>query len=108
MSLRLLIDEDTLAKVLVKMLTAAGHNVITVNEVGLMSKPDLVVLDYARSHNRIVLTHNCRDFEALHLQNQDHPGILVIYENKDYSKDMSRQAIVFRDRSSIIIMKPKI
>jgi len=94
LSLRLLIDEDSLAKVLVKMLTAAEHNVITVNEVGLMSQPDPVVLDYARSDNRILLTHNCRDFEALHQEDPHHPGILVIYENKDYSKDMSRGAIV--------------
>jgi predicted nuclease of predicted toxin-antitoxin system len=76
------------------MLTTAGHNVRTVNEVGLMSQPDLVVLDYARSDNRIVLTHNCRDFEDLHKEKPNHPGILVIYENKDYSKDMSRGAIV--------------
>ena len=38
--------------------------------------------------------HNCRDFEALHEEDPHHPGILVIYENKDYSKDMSRGAIV--------------
>jgi hypothetical protein len=34
LSLALLIDEDTLAKVLVKMLKEAGHDVLTVNEVG--------------------------------------------------------------------------
>lgn len=94
MSQRLLIDEDSLAKVLVKMLRSAGHDVITVNEVGLMSQPDPVVLDYARQNNRILLTLNGRDFEALHQKNFNHPGILVIYENKDYSKDMNRQEIV--------------
>ena len=94
MSLRLLIDEDSLAKILVKMLRVAGHDVITVNEVGLSGQPDPVVLNYARQNNRILLTHNCRDFEALHQEDPNHPGILLIYENKDYSKDLSRQAIV--------------
>ncbi|WP_334907623.1 DUF5615 family PIN-like protein [Nostoc sp.] len=49
MSLKLLIDEDSQAKRLVNLLQNAGHDVITVNEAGLMSKPDSVVLDYARA-----------------------------------------------------------
>ena len=86
MSLKLLIDEDSQAKVLVSMLRRAGHNVVTVNELGLMSQPDEVVLDYARQDNRIVLTHNCRDFEALHKTNSNHSGIFVIYENENFFK----------------------
>ena len=42
----------------------------------------------------IVLTHNCQDFEALHEANPGHAGILGIYENKVYSKDMTRHQIV--------------
>lgn len=94
MSLRLLIDEDSLAKVLVKMLREAGHDVVTVNEIGLNGQTDPVVLEYAKQNNRIVLTHNCQDFEKLHQKNPIHAGILSIYENKDYSKNMSRQEIV--------------
>ena len=76
------------------MLRKAGHNIVTVNELGLMSQPDEVVLDYAKQDNRIVLTHNCRDFETLHKTNSNHSGIFVIYENDNYFKDMSRQEIV--------------
>lgn len=94
MSLKLLIDEDSQAKVLVSMLRKAGHDVVTVNELGLMSQPDEVVLDYARRDNRIVLTHNCRDFKTLHETNPNHSGIFVIYENENYFRDMSRQEIV--------------
>ena len=94
MSLRLLIDEDTLAKVLVKRLRKAGHDVVTVNEVELAGEPDAVVLNYARHNNRVMLTRNCRDFEALHQKNPIHPGILAIYQNRDYSKDLSRQALI--------------
>ena len=76
------------------MLRVAGHNVITVNEVGLSGQPDPFVLNYARQNKRILLTRNCRDFEALHQENPRHPGILAIYENRDYSKDLSRREIV--------------
>jgi predicted nuclease of predicted toxin-antitoxin system len=94
LSLELLIDEDSLAKPLVKTLRKAGHDVVTVNEVGLGSQADLVVLNYARENNRILLTHNCRDFEDLHQEDPNHPGILAIYRDADSSKNMSRQAIV--------------
>jgi predicted nuclease of predicted toxin-antitoxin system len=56
LSLKLLIDEDAQDKVLVKLLRQAGHEVITVNQAGLMSQPDFIVLDYARNADRILLT----------------------------------------------------
>ncbi len=94
MSLRLFIDEDSLAKLLVKLLRTAGHDVLTVNEAGLSGEPDEVVFDYARAEVRLVLTRNYDDFQALHFSNPLHPGILVVYTSQDYSKDMSFKAIV--------------
>ena len=94
MSLRLLLDEDSQAKPLVKLLQNAGHDVVTVNEAGLASQSDSAVLDYARQSNRLLLTHNCNDFEVLHQQNSSHPGILAVYQNDDRSKNMSRRDIV--------------
>ena len=94
MSLRLLIDEDSLAKVLVKLLRKAGHDVVTVNEAGLSGKLDEEVFDYARARRRLVLTRNYDDFQALHFSKPIHPGILIIYNNHDYSKNMSFKAIV--------------
>lgn len=94
MSLALLIDEDTLAKVLVKMLKEADHDVLTVNEVGLSGEPDEVVLNYARKNQRILLTRNCQDFEELHLENSVHSGIFAVYENQDRRKDLSRKDII--------------
>ncbi|MCE2662984.1 MAG: DUF5615 family PIN-like protein [Microcystis sp. M53603_WE2] len=47
LSLRLLLDEDSQAQLLVKLLTAAGHDVLTINEIGLAGCTDNVVLDYA-------------------------------------------------------------
>ncbi|MBN4001357.1 DUF5615 family PIN-like protein [Nostoc sp. LPT] len=94
MSLKLLIDEDSQAKRLVNFLRSAGHDVITVNEAGLMSKPDSVVLDYARHEERVLLTRNCDDFQTLHKVNPNHPGILAVYQHSDPSKSMSYLSVV--------------
>ena len=94
LSLRLLVDEDSQAKRFVNLLKQAGHDVITVNEAGLMSKPDSVVLDYARQEGRTLLTRNCDDFQNLHSLNPVHSGILAVYEYADTSKNMNHQKIV--------------
>ena len=94
MSLKLLIDEDSQAKLLITLLKKAAHDVITVNEAGLSGQPDEVVFDYARKEGRLVLTRNYDDFQALHNANPDHSGILVICENNNPSKDMSFKTIV--------------
>ncbi len=94
MSLRLLLDEDSQAKRLVTVLEEAGHEVVTINEVGLAGSSDDIVLDYARGKNMILLTQNCDDFEELHYINSNHPGILAVYSNADRSKNMSFKMIV--------------
>lgn len=94
MSLRLLIDEDSQDKRLVQLLRETGHDVITANEAGLMSQPDQIVFRYAINDNRVLLTLNCRDFEALHEEDSTHPGILAVYRDADLSKNMSFKAIV--------------
>lgn len=94
MSLSLLVDEDSQAKYLVNLLQLAGHNVLTVNEVGIAGCPDNEVLDYARTASRIILTRNCADFQQLHQVNGSHPGILAIYQDADPAKNMSYSAVV--------------
>lgn len=94
MSLKLLIDEDAQDKRLVKFLSEAGHDVITANRAGLTSQPDSAVLSYASSTNRILLTLNCRDFDALHKANPNHPGILAVYQDANPSNKMSFKSIV--------------
>ena len=94
MSLRLLIDEDTQAKLLVILLKRAGHDVVTVNDIDFMGRIDPLVLDFARKDNRVLLTQNCDDYEALHEINPNHPGILAVYNDDNPSKNMSFKAIV--------------
>ncbi|WP_233221073.1 DUF5615 family PIN-like protein [Chlorogloea sp. CCALA 695] len=60
----------------------------------LMSKPDSVVLEYTRLEERVLLTRNCDDFQTLQKANQNHPGILAVYQHPDPSKSMSYLSIV--------------
>jgi predicted nuclease of predicted toxin-antitoxin system len=94
LSLKLFIDEDTQDKLLVRLLRNAGHDVITVNEAGLMGQTDPIILDFARANSRLLLTYNCDDFEELHKSNPIHSGILAVYRDADSSKDMSFKTIV--------------
>ncbi|NET10693.1 MAG: hypothetical protein F6K16_39585 [Symploca sp. SIO2B6] len=94
MSLNLLLDEDSQAKYLVKLLQASSHNVLTVHEAGISGQPDPDVLDFAKQNQRILLTRNCDDFLILHEVSPDHWGILAIYHDADVSKNMSYQDIV--------------
>lgn len=94
MSLNLLVDEDSQAKYLVNLLKSAGHDVLTVNEAKLSGASDLTVFNYAREQGRVLMTHNCDDFQDIHQSNRAHPGILAIYQNMDPKKNMSYQAIV--------------
>ena len=74
MTRKLLIDEDSQAKVLVTLLKQAGYDVLTVNEAGLSGQPDSVVFEYACLEGRLVLTRNYDDFQALHEANPIHPA----------------------------------
>ncbi len=94
MSLTLLLDEDSQAKFLVRLLEASGHNVLTVNGAEISGSSDSDVLDYARQHNRILLTRNCDDFQSLHQSNSNHSGILAVYQGAEPAKNMSYQDIV--------------
>lgn len=94
MSLSILLDEDSQAKTLVKLLKAKEHNVLTVNEVGLAGFPDREILSYAHQNCRVLITRNCDDFRILHQINPKHFGILAIYQDSDFSKNMTYNSII--------------
>lgn len=90
----MLLDEDSQAKYLVNLLQAARHDVVTVNAMDLMNRPDSVILDFARQDGRVLLTRNCYDFQELHQLNSRHSGILAVYQDSDPAKNMSYRGLV--------------
>jgi len=94
LSLKLLVDEDSQAKLLVDLLRKASHDVVIINELKLSGSDDTVVFDYAIKQKRAILTQNCQDFEILHSLNSNHAGILGIYQNNYAGKNMTYKDIV--------------
>ena len=89
MSLRLLLDEDTQDEDLVRLLRGRGHDVATVNEMGLRTREDEAILDAALRDERMILTHNFDDFRRINLAHPAHFGIAVICRDADPRNDMS-------------------
>lgn len=91
--MRLLLDEDSQARRLVKLLRVGGHDVLTVGESNQAGAPDSVVLDMATDEDRVLLTRNCADYLTLHKQRGSHSGILCVFQDPDPSKAMSYEDI---------------
>ncbi len=91
--LRILVDECTSAKSLVGMLRAAGFDVVTSAETLGIGASDADIFAYAQSDQRVILTHNCADFKALHEEHPGHCGLFLIYEDRD-SRDLTYRQIV--------------
>lgn len=92
--MKLLLDEDSEARLLVCRLQAAGHDVATVGALEHRGRPDDDILRLARQTQRVLLTRNCADFQRLHDADDHHPGILAVYQERDPRKDMTYEAIV--------------
>jgi predicted nuclease of predicted toxin-antitoxin system len=67
---------------LVVALRAAGADVMTAREAGLVNTPDHVVLASATAASRTVLTHD-RDYIRLHKQDPNHAGIVYATADDD-------------------------
>jgi predicted nuclease of predicted toxin-antitoxin system len=97
--MRLYLDEDTAAALLVQVLRQHGHDVETPAGAGLMSEWDPVQLTFAIREDRRVLTRNYEDFEDLHNlviaeARGHHPGILVIRRDNNPRRNMAPRDIV--------------
>jgi len=80
------------------MLTKAGHDVATPLDADLMGDSDTLQMTLAVRDNRVCLTKNADDFEALHnlivLCGGSHPGRLTVRSNNDRRRDMKPGQIV--------------
>ena len=80
------------------LLRRAGHAVHTPRSTGMSGSSDDEHLSYAARHGYVLLTKDPDDFLDLHLHwhatNRTHSGILLVYEEKEVNKNMSRAQVV--------------
>lgn len=94
--MKLLVDEDTKAEILLSRLRAAGHDVVTTHDLGKDSAADPEIFGLAQDLGRLVLTQNIEDYLELHERSgkSGHHGILVIHKSGAPVKDMSYKDII--------------
>jgi hypothetical protein len=96
--MKLYLDDDSVAVVLVALLRRAGHDVQIPADAGIGGADDPVHLTHAVLQDRVLLSHNYRDFKLLHdlvmAVHGHHPGILVVRKDNDPEKDLTAHGIV--------------
>jgi hypothetical protein len=102
--MRLYLDDDSASPLLAKLLRKAGHDVQLPGDVAMTGAPDPVHLTRAIADGRICLTRNHDDFWILHnlvMQAQGrHPGIFVVRQDNDPTRDLTPKGIVSAIRKS--------
>jgi predicted nuclease of predicted toxin-antitoxin system len=76
----------------VVLLRNFGHDVLTVQEAGKANQriPDDEVLAFAISQNRAILTINRGDFIRLHRLSDEHFGMIVCTNNRNWEQFATR------------------
>lgn len=96
--MNLYLDDDSVKKSFVSMLSKTGHQTVIPAEVNLVGRPDPVHLLHAISHELVLLTRNYRDYVELHDlvlgASGHHSGILIVRQDGDSARDMSDRQIV--------------
>jgi uncharacterized protein with PIN domain len=76
----LYLDED-LSVLVATLLRARGFAAVTTQEAGLLGRSDAEQLEFSVARQKVLLTHNRADFEALAREyfssNQKHYGIII-------------------------------
>jgi predicted nuclease of predicted toxin-antitoxin system len=95
--MRFYLDDDSVHTDLVRILGAAGHDVLVPHRIGKSGAPDAIQLTISIHEDRVLLTGNHDDFEDLHklvLQAKGrHAGILVVRSDNDARRDLSIRGI---------------
>jgi hypothetical protein len=96
--MRLYLDDDSARPILVRHLQRAGHDVLLPSDLGLSGSDDPVHLLHAIRQQRVFLSHNYDDFRKLHellMEGQGHhPGILIVRQDNDPSRDLKPAGVV--------------
>ena len=86
-----------------ELLRNLGHDVLTVQEAGNANQqiPDDQVLAFAVCQERSILTINRIDFIRLHRRNDEHFGIVVCTNNRNWEQFAARVNEAVRDEESL-------
>jgi predicted nuclease of predicted toxin-antitoxin system len=78
--IELYLDEDVNV-VIADLIKARGFDALTARDAGQLRKSDREQLEFATNQQRVIVTHNRGDFEALandyYVQGLDHSGIII-------------------------------
>jgi beta-phosphoglucomutase-like phosphatase (HAD superfamily) len=84
--IRLYLDEDSMARAVLRGLRAAGFDVLTTTEAGMRGRPDPDQLAFGASRRRVIYTANIGDYSRLHAESWvewfEHAGIVVLTEQR--------------------------
>jgi predicted nuclease of predicted toxin-antitoxin system len=94
LALQLYLDDCAYSHNLAACLREAGHTVVTPADAEISGADDDRHFEYAVLHELIVVTQNPADFEALHKNHPNHPGVIAICLDNDIERDMSDAEIV--------------
>lgn len=96
--MKIYVDEDLAAGLLIRLLRKAGHDVESPAGADLLGRSDTIQFTFAIHEGRICLTANYDDYEELHLlirqANGCHAGILVVRQDNDPARDLSPKGII--------------
>jgi hypothetical protein len=96
--MKIYLDDDSAAAVLVRLLLADGHDVVTPVQVGNVGKRDPAHFLYALRDGRAILTRNYRDFELLHElvigSGGHHAGVLADRRDNNPKRDLTYKQLV--------------
>jgi hypothetical protein len=83
MQIRLYVDEDAMARALVRGPRERGVDVTNVLDAGMSEQDDMAQLEYATERGRVLYTFNVGHFCQLHAQHlaqgKCHAGIIVVF-----------------------------
>ena len=106
----LYLDDDITSHILVRLLTAAGHDVVIPAQVGTTGVKDPAHLTAAIRQGRSLLSQNYKDFEGLHdlviASGGGHPGVLMVRKDNNPKRDMTEAQIVSAIRKLLAAQAP--
>ena len=96
--MKLYLDDDICASLLVAQLRKAGHDVMIPADIGMSGRHDAEHLLRCVQERRVFLTKNYKDFVPIHKLvlgcGGTHTGIIVIRDEDDRRKNMTFKGIV--------------